>query len=125
MRTLLSQTIRDWEIGREALRTGRYGVIETSAGRLVAVHLRPWPKLFSWPEFWPVGKSYHAQGPRDSCLLYYNQPRAHSNYLALKYVVTTMGTPYVTFRAALTTLDAIAERDGAPPNCVENCVPCQ
>ena len=106
---LLSKSICDWELQREELRTGRYGVIETSAGSLVAVHLRPWPKLFSWPEFWPVGKSYHGRGPCDSCLLYYNQPRGHSSFLALKYVVTTAGTPYATFRAALTALDAIAE----------------
>ena len=30
------------------------------------------------------------------------------NYLALKYIVSTLGTSYATFRAALTVLDAIA-----------------
>ena len=109
MRFRYAQKIDDWKSGEAQIRTGRYGVIETSAGQLVAVHLRPWPKLFSWPEFWPVGNSYHARGRHDHCLLYYNQPRGHSSFLALKYVVTTPGTPYATFRAALTTLDAIAE----------------
>ena len=34
------------------------------------------------------------------------------NFLALRYVVTTTGTNYRTFRAALTTLDRIAELKG-------------
>jgi len=42
-------------------------------------------------------------------LLYYNQPWRMPNYLALRYVVTTTGTSYRTFRAALTALDTIAE----------------
>ena len=105
----LSRTIENWNLGQGLLQTGRYGVIETTGARLCAIHLRWWPKLFSWPEVWPVGASYHARGQRDRCLLYYNQPRGHSNFLALKYVVTTPGTSYATFRAALTTLDAIAQ----------------
>ena len=109
MRIGLSRTVEDWNSGQELLQSGRYGVIETSDTRLNAIHLRPLPKLFSWPEIWPVRASYHGRGQRDRCLLYYNQPRAHSSFLALKYVVTTPGTSYATFRAALTTLDAIAQ----------------
>jgi hypothetical protein len=45
----------------------------------------------------------------DRCLLYYNQPRRFSNFLALKYIVSTHGTTYATFRTALITLDQIAE----------------
>ena len=85
-------------------------MIEVSAGQLVAIHFRPWPKLIAWPEVWPVGTDYHARGKTDHCLLYYNQPWRCPNYLALKYVVTTVDTRYATVRAALTTLDAIAER---------------
>ena len=103
------QTVDDLSAAQETLRTGRYGVIETSASRFVAVHLRPWPKLLAWPEFWPVGAAYHVRGQSDRCLLYYNQPRRHLNYLALKYVVTTTGAPFTTIRAALTTLDWIAQ----------------
>jgi hypothetical protein len=41
--------------------------------------------------------------------LYYNQPRRIPNFLALKYIVSTSGTSYRTFRASLLVLDAIAE----------------
>lgn len=93
----------------EALQRRRYGVIETAGGQVVAIHLRPWPKLLSWPEIWPTAGRYHARGGADRCLLYYNQPRGHANFLALKYIVSTAGTSYATFRAALIELDRLAE----------------
>jgi hypothetical protein len=99
----------DFDAARERIRARRYGVIETVGGKLHAVHLRPWPKLLSLPEVWPLGPRYHAKGDADRCLLFYNQPWRMPNFLALKYVVSTTGTSYATFRAALTTLDAIAE----------------
>jgi hypothetical protein len=108
----LFTTITDWTAGREQLRGRRYGVIETANGELVAFHLRPWPKLISWRELWPVGPAYHARGAEDRCWLYYNQPRRYSNFLALKYIVSTRGTSYATFRAALTALDKLAELKG-------------
>ena len=92
----------------EATRRRRYGVIETAGGQLKAIHFRLLPRLFSWPEWWPVGPTYHAQGEPDHCLLYYNQPRRHSKFLALKYMVSTRETSYATFRAALVALDAVA-----------------
>lgn len=107
------QTITDWNAGAVALSAARYGVIDASAGKLSAVHLRPFPKLIAWPEIWPVGPSYRARGRADRCLLFYNQPRRFPNYLALKYVVSTHGTSYATFRAALSALDALAELKGA------------
>ena len=73
------------------------------------MHLRPWPKLLATPELFPLGPRYHQRGEADRCLLYYNQPRRMSNFLALKYIVTTFGTSFRTFRVALTALDAIAE----------------
>ena len=103
------ETILDLENGRERIRARRYGVIETAGGALQSVHLRPWPKLVSLPEFVPLGPRYHCRGSADRCLLYYNQPRRMPNFLALKYVVSTSGTSYKTFRAALVVLDAIAE----------------
>jgi hypothetical protein len=106
---LLFETISDIDAGRARIRDRRWGVIETVAGELRAVHLRLWPKLVSLPELWPVGPRYHARGAGDRCLLYYNQPRRMPNFLALKYVVSTAGTSYCTFRAALIVLDAIAE----------------
>jgi hypothetical protein len=102
-------TIDDWERQRDLLVRRRYGVIEAAGGQLVAVHLRPWPKLVSWPEIWPAGPAYHARGKLDRCLLYYNQPRRFSNFLALKYIVSTMGTTLATARAAVTALDRLAE----------------
>ena len=108
MSNQLWHSVTHWECEHETIRRRRYGVIETAAGKLVAIHFRPWPKLLAWPEILPVGPTYHARGQADRCLLYYNQPLRCPNYLALKYVVSTRGTPYATFRAALTTLDTIA-----------------
>ncbi len=76
---------------------------------MVAVHLRPWPKLIAWPEIWPAGAAYHAAGEPDRCLAYYNQPRRFSNFLALKYLASTSGASFATIRAALAALDALAE----------------
>jgi hypothetical protein len=102
-------TVTDWHADRDALVCERYGVIETAGGRLVAVHLRPWPKFMSWPELWPVRSAYHTRGAADRCLLYYNQPRRFANFLALRYMASTAGTSYATSRAALVALDALAE----------------
>jgi hypothetical protein len=98
-----------FDAGRERIRARRYGVIEIAGGSLRAIHLRPWPKLFALSELWPVGWRHHSRGAADRCLLYYNQPRRQPNFLALKYIVSTTGTSYRTFRAALVVLDAIAE----------------
>jgi len=103
------ETICDFEAGRDRIRVRRYGVIETSGGQLRAVHLRSWPKLLAAPEMLPLGPRYHERGVADRCLLYYNQPRSMPSFLALKYVVSTLGTSYRTFRAALIALDWIAE----------------
>jgi len=108
----LNETICDFGAGRERIRARRYGVIETAGGELRAVHLRAVPKMFALPELLPLGPRYHGRGDADRCLLYYNQPWRMSNFLALKYVVTTLGTSYRTFRAALLALDAIAELKG-------------
>jgi hypothetical protein len=104
----LCKTVFDLEAGRDALCGRRHGVIETVRGELHAIHLRVWPKLVSLPELWPQGSRYHARGEADRCLLYFNQPWRAPNFLALKYIVSTEGTSYRTFRAALTILDAIA-----------------
>jgi len=105
----LIETIHDLNAGCERIRARRYGVIETTHGEFQSVSLRPWPKLIAAPEFLPLGPRYHQRGEADRCLLYYNQPRNMPNFLALKYIVSTLGTSYRTFRAALKVLDAIAE----------------
>jgi hypothetical protein len=106
------KTIADWTSGRDDLIAARYGVIHSIGGALQSVELRPWPKLASWPELWPVGPRYHARGEADECRLYYNQPRWFPNFLALKYVASTAGTSYATCRAALVALDELAELKG-------------
>lgn len=105
----LWQTISDWDEAIEVVRRRRYGVIEASTAEFKAIHFRPWPKLLAWPEVWPVGSSYHASGQADRCLLYFNQPWQCPNFLALKYVVSTHGSSYATFRTALNILDAVAQ----------------
>jgi hypothetical protein len=105
----LTKTIRNLDEGRNLLGQRSHGVIETAAGQLEAVYLRAWPKLASLPELWPLGPRYLSRGIADRCLLFFNQPRRMSNFLALRYVVSTGGTSYRTFRAALLALDAIAE----------------
>ncbi len=107
--TLFYKKITDWDLGKEDLCRGRYGVIETRAHQFYAVHLRPWPKLISLRELIPVGDRYHAYGTADRCLLYYNQPRSASNFLALKYIVSTSGTSYRTLVASFKLLEMLAE----------------
>lgn len=105
----LLESITDLPSGAEALRARRYGVIETRGGELVGVTLKPWPHLLSLRELWPRGERWRPGGPSDRCRLYYNQPRGHENFLALRYVACTAGASYATFRKALAVLDQIAE----------------
>lgn len=109
----LLETITDLDAGSDTLLRRRYGVIETSGGRLVRVTLRPWPHLLSLRELWPLGDRWRPAGPEDRCRLYYNQPRGHDTFLALRYVACTAGASYATFRAALRTLDQIAAIKGS------------
>lgn len=103
------RTLGEWLAALPAIRAGRYGVIETAAGKLVAIHLRRWPKMISLPEVWPVRGNYHTVGASDRCWLYYNQPRSCPNFLALKYVVSSRGTRIATPLAAAAVLDIVAE----------------
>jgi hypothetical protein len=93
---------------REAVRRGRYGVIEISHGQLVAIHLRPWPRIVSVLETDWLGRRWHERCAGDRCLVYYSQPRRHSNYLALNYVVSQRDCTLATFRRALLALDEVA-----------------
>lgn len=92
----------------DVLRRRRYGVIEVCDERLVAIWLRPWPKMISLPEIRFLGRGFHRRRPGNHCWLYYNQPRKHSSYLVLKYVLSARDTTLNTFRGALTILDEIA-----------------
>jgi hypothetical protein len=100
------------ELDDAAVLRRRYGVIETRGGQLVRVSLRPWPHVASLRELWPLGDRWRPMGPADRCRLYYNQPRGHDGFLALRYVASTPGTSYATFRAALVALDTIGRLKG-------------
>jgi hypothetical protein len=107
---LFSQTLFDpFAADREALRRGRYGVIETRQGRLHAIHLRSWPKIVSVLDAEWFGRRQHDGRPGDVCWLYYDQPRRFPNFLALKFVVSRRDCTFATFRRAAEVLDAVAE----------------
>lgn len=108
----LFESITDLQAGRAVLARRRYGVVETHGGALVSVTLRPWPHVLSLRELWPLSDRWRPGGPPDRCRLYYNHPRGHEAFLALRYVACTEGATYATFRAALRTLDRIAELKG-------------
>lgn len=106
---LFAKTLHD-PFGADAgrLARGRYGVIETRGGRLVAIHLRPWPKMASALESEWWGRRYHERRAGDRCLLYFNQPRRCPSYLALTYIQSRRDTSFASFRRALQVLDDVA-----------------
>jgi hypothetical protein len=104
----LFQTVTNITEGRHILRRRRYGLIEVVDGRLRRIVLRPFPKLISAPEILLFGGTFHAYWPGDRLWLYYNQPRWHSNYLVLRYVVSARRTRMQTLTRASEALDEIA-----------------
>lgn len=106
---LFARKTTDLNIDREAIRGGRYGMIEVEGGRLGAIYLRPIPKLVSILDVLVSGRLYHRFAAGDRAYLYYNQPRRHPNYLALAYVLSASDCTLATLRAGLAVLDRIAE----------------
>lgn len=106
--TFLTRTLHDPFADCPALERGRYGVIEVRDGLLAAIHLRAWPKIISALEVEWFGNRWHASKPGDRCLIYYNQPRRMSNFLALKYVVSQRDCTLATVHRALDVLDEVA-----------------
>jgi hypothetical protein len=92
----------------EVIRRRRYGVIEVRCGEFVGIHFRPWPKIISVAEAWWDG-GVRSRNSCDRCLLYFNQPISSSNYLALKYIVSSQETSVKTIRLALRLLDEVAK----------------
>lgn len=108
------ESIRRLEGNEDLVRSRRYGMIEVVEGKLIRVHFRPWPKIISSTEAtWLGGWQHRHDRFRDRCRLYYNQPRGHSDFLALKYVVSSFGTRYRTFFQATVALDQIARIKGS------------
>lgn len=94
--------------GRQLIRQRRYGVIIVRRGEFESIQFRPWPKLISVAEVrWWGGWRREWVTP-DECLLYYNQPLQHSNYLTLAYAHTSWATPYRSSLLALRILDQVA-----------------
>jgi len=102
------ETVFDSQAGAEVLGRRRYGVIEAADSGLLRVRLRPWAKWISLWEVGMLGERLHARRAGNFCRLYYNQPLGHSNFLALKYLVSSRGCTLATMHAALATLDEIA-----------------
>jgi len=109
----LFESITSLTEGGDTLRRRACGVIEVVDGRFCRVRLRPFPKIVSLPEILLLGRWSHRQRSGDRCLLYYNQPRRHGNFLVMKYVVSTRGTQLATIHRALDVLDEIARLKGS------------
>ncbi|MCE9545665.1 MAG: hypothetical protein K8T25_09125 [Planctomycetia bacterium] len=104
----LFETVDDLTAGADVIRARRYGVVEVAGGELQRVRLRPFPSLATLADVMWLGRWYHERATGNRCWLYYNQPRRHRSYLALKYVVSTSDCTLATFRGALAVLDDIA-----------------
>lgn len=107
----LWETVFDLRAQADTLRRRPYGVIVMEGGYLQEIRLRPWPTWLSSGGLW--GSSGFAQrAAGDRCWLYYNQPCRHRRFLALKFIVTSRGASFATFRNALIALDEIARIKG-------------
>ncbi len=101
------ENVFDLEQNEQMIRDRRYGIIEVQDGRFHRIRFRPWPKTVSLPEVW--WDSRVSRGSEsDLCKLYYNQPIGSSNFLALKYVVSSFGATFATVRQAALVLDEVA-----------------
>ena len=104
----LWETTTDLQAGEEILRRRRYGVIEVRDRHLAGIHFRPYPKVISLAEAFCLGKWNHHSLSGDRCWLYYNQPLGHSNFLAVKYIVSSRDCTFATLKAAMTVLEEVA-----------------
>ena len=106
------ETITDLRAGENSLSRRRYGVIEATEGCFRRIVLRPFPTMVSGAGTVLLGGLVHRHRHRDRCLLYFNQPRRFRNFLAVKYVVSSRGTGYATYRRVLEALDEVARIKG-------------
>lgn len=104
----LFETVRDLASQAELLRRRRYGVIEAVEGQFHQIHLRPFPKIATVPGIRLFGETFHQRRGGDRIWLYYNQPLGCSNYLVLKYVVSTRQGSFGSLCRVLDVLDEIA-----------------
>ncbi|MHB8956181.1 MAG: hypothetical protein ACYC4U_24630 [Pirellulaceae bacterium] len=104
----LFETVYDMRVQADVLRRRPYGVIVIEDGRLQAIHVRPWPKVFSSPDLLGANRGFHRRSTGDRCWLYYNQPWQHRSFLALKFLISSRAATFGTVRHALIVLDEIA-----------------
>ncbi|HEV3024600.1 MAG TPA: hypothetical protein VGX76_19125 [Pirellulales bacterium] len=102
------ETVTDFAERADVVRRRRHGVIEIIEGRFHRLRLRPFPKLGTLANVYLSGRWFHRHWTGNRCRLYYDQPRACPNFLALKYVVSTRDATLSTFHTALVVLDEIA-----------------
>ena len=90
----------------DSLRSWRYGEIELSDGKLVAIYPRWWPRLGSrWESY---QDSYNRKLPVDVCRVYYSFPLRAPGYMSVLYAHSGPNTRYKTIRRAVLVVDAIA-----------------
>ena len=90
----------------DSLRSWRYGEIELSDGKLVAIYPRWWPRLGSrWESY---QDSYNRKLPVDVCRVYYSFPLRAPGYMSVLYAHSGSSTRYKTIRRAVLVIDAIA-----------------
>jgi hypothetical protein len=100
----------------ELVRRRRYGLIEIRGGRVFRISFRPWPKIVVWlGRRWSELRRPMRRRPAglgglsaDVCLVYYDQPFWHSNFLALKYVASSRGSSPPALCAVTPALDVVA-----------------
>ena len=109
----LFESINDITKNLDKIKSRPYGMIEIQDEKMVSIQFRPWPKLISAVEVAWIGGWKHRRDKRNRCVLYYNQPIAHRNFLTLAYVQSTLGTSYASFRKSLVILDHIAMIKGS------------
>jgi len=105
---MLFQSVPDLSAGSDAARRARYGMIEVRQGRLSRIVLRPWPKLVSIVGLRLLGRWGLDRQPGDGVRLYYSQPRATPNYLAVTYIVSGRGATWADVCRSLAVLDSVA-----------------
>lgn len=102
------ESVQNLQHQSDILRRRAYGVICIEDERLKEILLRPWPKIISGTEITLLGNLFHNRAAGNSCWLYYNQPRGHPSFLALKYVISSRHASFKTCRSSLVVLDQIA-----------------
>lgn len=103
------ETVTDLYAQADVVRRRPYGVIEMAAGRFHRLRLRPFPKLSTPLDFLLRSNHAHRRYQGDRCWLYYNQPRKHCNFLALKFIFSSQHAGLASFHGALAVLEEIAQ----------------